>query len=76
MIRKITRGTNYLNNETGKTISCSITDPDKTIIILDPSTTSNTTHGVYVAAIATTGFSVYARSQTYCTFSYQIIEFM
>ena len=69
MIRKITRGTSSVNGE--KTISCTITNPDKVIVILDVngcitnadnyqtySASPSASAGVYLSSITTSGITV------------------
>ena len=90
MIRKITRGVSTVNGE--KTISCTITNPNKVIVILNCDFTIGTSSGGYSSSAGSIYLkSVSANNIIVCgygagnacyeksnkvDFSYQIIEFM
>ena len=72
MIRKITRGTSTANGDV--TISCSITDTSKVIVLLDADCVSNeylgtdygvavSGGGVYLKSISTSKIVVFGRAQ-------------
>ena len=80
IIRKITRGTNSCS--TSVSISCSITDTNKVIVILNCSSISSNLDsnrdygGLYLKSISNDRVVVATDVNRGCTFSYQIIEFM
>ena len=82
MIRKITRGTSSGKGDV--TISCSITDTNKVIVLIDSSTYIGgegwSGEGVYLYSVTSSKIKFYkadymSTSDT-VEFSYQIIEFM
>ena len=77
MIRKITRGTTNLL-VSGTKITCSITDPNKVIVLLNFSNLYDQNyngHGPYLISVSTTEVVVGSTNNN-GTFSYQIIEFV
>lgn len=85
VIRKITRGTSTINGSNrSKEISCSITNIDKVIVLIDSSTYIGgegwSGEGVYLYSVTSSKIKFcktdYASSSDTVEFSYQIIEFM
>ena len=81
MIRKITRGTSSIYSSSSSNIvdiSYKISDPDKTIVLLNGGSIIYSECGaVYLYSITSSGIRVAKTSAvTSVTFSYQIIEFM
>ena len=80
MIRYIKRGTVSLSSnmaQSSKSISCTITDTSKVIVLLNTSSSHDTDNGVYLSSVSKENIVVecYTASKT-LKFSYQIIEFM
>ena len=81
VIRKITRGTANARSGNKASISCTITNVDKVIVILDVSTTTSSySTSAYLSSVSNTVVEVYVVNASTATgsitFSYQIIEFM
>ena len=80
VIRKITRGVNsdISSTESDISISCSITNPDKVIVLLDSAYGGDILRHIYLKSVSTTNIVIngYISSGNRKAFSYQIIEFM